>query len=221
MQETIENFLKRTPIVWLVLGISLVLISASEIITVGSDSIKFNDSQRIILTIIGIVLILLGISYEIYERLSIKRTPSGDGQVRVFNNRKDYTDYRTKQLQKAKKVDDATWRFHGLSKQTYSGEENIANLNELEVISHILKKPETIWREVAIFTSSAQLERESSLITDPENCGYNFAIFEVDPQTSPPLTGFMIIDDKMLFIGYPLKNIRLVIDNPLVVKLFS
>jgi hypothetical protein len=139
----------------------------------------------------------------------------------TFNNRTDYTNYRAKQLRSAQKIDDVTWRFQGYGGQTYSKGENSAKNEEALIISQIIKRPDVVWRGVAAFTRLEHLERERPFIIDPENVGYNFGIYEVDPKKSPPLAGFMIIDNKELLIAYPHKDIRLAIQNPQIVKLYS
>lgn len=164
-------------------------------------------------------------SAEILEALSSSSNSviqALDGvKVTTFADRQAYTRYRTEQLRKATKVDDVTWRFQGLSTQTYSRGDIDAKREELDIISQIVNKPKVVWRGVAVFSSLEHFEREKSLITDPSNIGYNFGVYDFDSRGPLPLVGYMIIDDRELLIAYPHKSIRLAISHPKIVALFS
>jgi len=129
--------------------------------------------------------------------------------------------YGVKETRFTKKVDDVSWRFKDVNKQPRSGGDSTLRNEEMELISQIAKKPDVVWRGVAVFTSVEHLEREIPLISEIENKGYNFGVYEINPETSPPLSGFMIIDNTELFIAYPPKSIRLTIQHPSIVKLYS
>ena len=145
----------------------------------------------------------------------------GASNVISFSSRTDYVTYRANRLRVAQKINDVTWRFQGYSGQTFSHGEVTARRNEFKLISQILKRPDVIWRGVGVFNSLERFMEEKSLITDLENVGYNFGIYEADSRSSPPRVGFMIIDDKELLIAYPHKDIRLAIQHPEIVKLYS
>lgn len=148
-------------------------------------------------------------------------TKEEEVKVTSFSTRTDYTMYRTNRLRSAQKIDDVTWRFQGYSGQTFSHGEVSARKNEFNLISQIVKRPDVVWRGIAVFTSLERFLEEKALITDLENVGYNFGIYEVASKNSPPRMGFMIIDDKELLIAYPHKSIRLAIQHPQIVKLYS
>lgn len=165
-------------------------------------------------------------SFKIASKAAMKIAnwdASKDGvvQLKSFSSHTEYATYRTNRLRTAQKVDDVTWRFQGYSGQTYSQGEISVKSNELKLISQIVKRPDVVWRGVAVFTSLERFLYEKSLITDLENVGYNFGIYEVNSKNAPPRMGFMIIDNKELLISYPHKGMRLVIQHPDIVKLYS
>jgi hypothetical protein len=222
MQEVIQNILKRTSVLFLFLGILLLLVAAASGISLNTFSLNISDSiGRITIGIAGFILVGLGIYVELGERFNKIPNSTKEFKVTEFSSRKEYTEYRMRQLRKAKKIDDVTWRFKDVNKQPHTGGDSILRKEQIDLISQIAKKPDVVWRGVAVFTSVEHLERELPLISEIENTGYNFGVYEINPQTSPPLSGFMIIDDRELFIAYPPKSIMLTIQHPSVVKLFS
>ena len=84
-----------------------------------------------------------------------------DLKVKTFSNRTDYTIYRTNRLRSAQKIDDVTWRFQGYSGQTFSHGEVSARKNEFNLISQIVKRPDVVWRGVAVFTSLERFQEEN------------------------------------------------------------
>lgn len=224
MQKLIQTLLKQTQTyrIFSLSGILLLVLAFLGNFSYGTFSPgNRSDVWWIACGVTGLIFTVLSLYLEFSGRLPTNSTNGNSVKVVSFSNRKEYTDYRARRLKTAKKIDDVTWRFQGYSGQTYSKGENSVKSEEEQIISQIIKRSDVIWRGVAAFNRLEHLEREKPLITDSENVGYNFGIYEVDPRKSPPLTGFMIIDNKELLIAYPHKNIRLAIHNPQIVKLYS
>lgn len=224
MQESIQTILKRTQTYRILFLSGLLLLALAFIgnFSYGTFSVGIrSEAWGVASGVTGFIFIVLSLYLEFSGRFSTNSNNSDSLKVVAFSNRKDYTDYRTRRLRTAKKIDDVTWRFQGYNGQTYSSGDTSAKKEEVDIISQIIKRSDVVWRGVAAFRSLEQFEKEKPLISELENVGYNFGIYELSPKNAPPLTGFMIIDDKELFIAYPHKSIRLAIQHPQIIKLYS
>jgi hypothetical protein len=86
------------------------------------------------------------------------------------------------------------------------------------MVADIASKPNTVWREILIFTNKQRFERVKQRL-NTGLAGYNVVYYDKVPSESPPRLTFVIVDnEEVFFYG---EKMRLAVRHPDIVKYFS
>lgn len=140
-------------------------------------------------------------------------------EVISFASSAEFVTYASQRFGDSKRIDDVTLSSSKIL--PISREDIEAYQKYQDAISQIAKKPNAIWREVAIFHSEKHFQREKQRVLEKENIAYNLAYYDVSDAGIPPRIGFAVIDKQEVLVSNSYRTIWLSIKHPDITKYFS
>lgn len=144
-------------------------------------------------------------------------------EVVTYKSSSDLISAFAARIRRARRVDDVTWMEEEDPWDGWSAKDLDTYEYLQETVTEVSKKPDVIWREVAMF-SPAGFKREKTRLLDPDTTpGYKVAYFDRPSSVTPPRIGFAVIDSREenaeVFLSSA--KVRLKIRHPAVVDYFS
>lgn len=161
---------------------------------------------------------------EILREISGSRTEIiqsiGSIEVSVFNSRGDFAQAFADRIEKATRVDDLVWS--NVPTEAVSRKDLEAVSRYSSTVNEVLRKPDTIWREIAVLTEK-RFQRSEGRILDKSIKGFNMGYVEMPFPDEIPRISFIIIDNEDVFLAHlpGAENLRLRIRHPEIVNYFA
>lgn len=229
MKELSQELLKRTSIVFILVGGILLLLGASGGMSTSVISLLIRDSVgRVMIVLVGLILIAFG-TYLAW-RESVLSHQEFKVEVKVIKSAEELYKYVKKRIEQAReRVDDLTW---GPVVSELATPADKQAFNEyIETIGMICRKGTISYREVMSFPPITYIDLRVSRaekMLKQNLFGYHLRYYEYPAERIPPLLSFLIIDSEEVIVAlyrYPYLPItgetRLAIRNPDIVKLFQ
>lgn len=127
-------------------------------------------------------------------------------------------------IQKAMYVDDVIWMDKEEDKpEHWTGQDRVTQQHLRETVDRVIRKSTVIWRQIRIFRTVYNFEKEKKNILDTATKGYNIAYFEPQLDTVPPQFGFAIVvyEDGKADVFLSSSKSRLRIRHAAIVEFFS
>lgn len=229
MKELFQELLKRTSIVFILIGGIFLLLGASGGISTSVLSLPVDDaSGRVTIVLVGLILIASGIYLAWRESVLSQQESKVD--VKVIKSAEELYKYVKKRIEQAReRVDDLTWG--PITAELITPADNQALNEYIETISMICRKGTISYREVMSFTPIKSIDvrvSRAERMLKQNLFGYHLRYYEYPAGGIPPLLSFLIVDSEEVIVAlyrYPYLpitgEIRLAIRHPDIVKLFQ
>lgn len=229
MKETFQELVKRTSIVFIIIGVFLFLLGIVSEIVMGTFSLKIDNTVgKAAVIIVGLLFIGLGIF--LVWRESAQTQEEGIVEVKSFSDSEELYRYVSKRIEQAKKqIDDTTWG--PLTAELTTSIDKEAFEDYLEAMISVCKKGTVVYREVMGFHPNKNMKDRigrAERMLKLNLFSYHLRIYEYPVDKVPPLLSFMIIDSEEVILAFyrspymPIEGeIRLSVKNPKIVRMFQ
>lgn len=227
MKELSQELLKRTSIVFILIGGILLLLGAAGGISSSVVSMPIGDlAGRMTISVVGFALIAFGI-YLAWRESQSQQESKVD--VKVLKSSEDLYRYVKKRIEQAReRVDDLTWG--PLTAELTTPADKQALEDYIESIGVACRKGTLSYREVMTFPSMKHIDirvKRAEKMLKQNLFGYHLRYYEYSAKGAPPLLSFLIIDSEEVIFAlyrYPYmpveEELRLAVRNPEIVRLF-
>lgn len=221
MSETLKTLTERPSIFMISIGGILTIISATDVLSLGTFSAQSSSNTwKIIVGIFGIIMMITGVFFEVFgKRAKVGRT-------KRFEKISDFYEYVKQRLEQAEsQVDDITWGT--AETEVFSDADKRARDEYIDSIARICQRKNVVYREVMGFPPAERIDRAEKML-DKNIYNYHLRYHEYDQKMTPPLLSFIIIDGKELILGLyrspylsPEGEVRLANTDPEILALFK
>lgn len=229
MRELSQELLKRTSIVFVLVGGFLLLLGAAGGILTSVVSLQIGDpAGRVIIVLIGFALVAFGAYFAWRESIHFQQDSKVD--VKVLKSAEELYKYVKKRIEQAReRVDDLTW---GPPIEELTAPADKQAFDEyIETIGMICRRGTIAYREVMSFLPAKYIDvriKRAEKMLKQNLFGYHLRYYEYQAEGIPPLLSFLIVDSDEVIIAlyrYPYMpvegEVRLVVRNPNIVRLFQ
>jgi len=141
-------------------------------------------------------------------------------EVEEYQTSADWVSAIAMRVRSGKHFKDVSWAEEEELQHRWSQEDRVAYEHCNAIISEVIRKQDVIWREVCVFSRS-RFARMREDILDESAIGYSVAYFEPSTKAVPRIGGFLVIDDKEVFVASAESTIWLRVKHPAIVRYFS
>lgn len=221
MRETLKTLTERPTIFIIGVGGILTIISATDVLSLGTFSAQSSSNTwKIIIGIFGIVMIIAGVFLEVLGKRATV------GKTKRFDKISDFYEYVKKRLEQVEsQVDDISWGT--VETEVFSDADKRARDEYIDSIARICQRKNVVYREVMGFPPAERIDRAENML-DKNIYNYHLRCYEYNQKMTPPLLSFIIIDGKELILGLyrspylsPEGEVRLATTEPEMLALFK
>jgi len=229
LKELFHELLKRTPIVYLTIGVILLLFGAAGGITTSFISLLISDfAGRVTTVVIGVALIVFGTFLAWREFVRSQHESKAD--VKVMKSAEELYKYVKMRIEQAReRVDDLTWGPPTMELTTFADKQAFDDY--VETIGAICRKETIAYREVMSFPPIEHIDvriKRAEMMLKQNLFGYHLRYYQFSADEVPPLLSFLIVDSEEVILAlyrYPYMpiegKVRLAVRNPDIVSLFQ